>query len=272
MVSGNAVTRNRRAGGYSLLVSLCMHVAAFTLLGIVVLNDVPDPRELVNVEFVTATQQVRRLRRNTLKPQSRIVNDAEPSRKVQDAIRPLINQVAISSHAAAETAPVFQYERAEMKLSEMYPRKASVRTPMSVPKITTSTSPSLARSPRVDVFGIHNYLPKPPTAPPVRKVSDSTILQDFLKIISRRIEESKRYPGWAMDTGLEGRVVIRFTILQDGTLGEEIQLVSSSGTEILDNAAISALRNAAPFPALPKELRRERLQIELPMSFHLTRS
>jgi protein TonB len=109
-------------------------------------------------------------------------------------------------------------------------------------------------------------------APPVRKVSDSTILRDFLKIVSRKIERSKRYPRWAMDTGLEGRVVIRFTILQDGTLCEEILLVSSSGTEILDNAAISAVRNAAPFPTLPEELSREWLQVELPMSFHLTRS
>ena len=75
-----------------------------------------------------------------------------------------------------------------------------------------------------------------------------------------------------MDASIEGKVVIRFIILQDGRLCEEILLVSSSGAEILDNAAISAVRNAAPFPALPKELRREQLQVELPMSFHLTRS
>lgn len=83
MVSGNAVTRNRRAGGYSLLTSLGMHVTAFTLLGIIVLNDVPEPRELMNVELVTATQQVRRLRRNMLKLRSQIVNDVEPPRKAQ---------------------------------------------------------------------------------------------------------------------------------------------------------------------------------------------
>jgi TonB family protein len=270
MVTGNAV-RSRRAGGYSLLASLCMHVAAFAFLGIIVLNDLPEPREFVNVEFVTATQQVRRFRRNMLKPRSQMVRDAAPSRKAQDAIRPLIDQVAVSSHAPAETVSVLQYEPAE--LSEVYPRKPSVGTQMSVRKMTAPVP--MARSPRKDVLGMHDHLLElfplhSPMAPPVRKVSDSKILQDFLKIISRKIEESKRYPRWAMDAGLEGMVVIRFSILQDGTLDAEIQLVSSSGTQVLDNAAVAAVRDAAPFPALPRALKRERLQIELPMHFRLT--
>ena len=94
-------------------------------------------------------------------------------------------------------------------------------------------------------------------------------LRDFLQIVSGKIEKSKRYPKWATDIGLEGKAVIRFTILQDGTLDRNILLVSSSGSEILDDAAIAAIRNAAPFPALPRALGREWLQIELPMDFRL---
>ncbi len=75
-----------------------------------------------------------------------------------------------------------------------------------------------------------------------------------------------------MDARLEGRVVVRFTILQDGGLDEHLQLVKSSGAEILDNAAIAAIKSAAPFPALPQQLRRERLHVELPMSFYLAES
>lgn len=275
MVAGNTATCIGREGGYSLLASLCIHVAVFALLGIMVLNDVPAPQEFVNVEFVTATQQMRRLRRNMLKPRSQTVNDAEPPTKVRDATRPLINRVVISSQVAMEMVPVLQYEPVEMKLPEVYPRKAFMKTPLTVPRVMKSMP--VTRSPRPDMFETCNQLPKSSTpytsvAASVHKVSDSMILQDFLKMVSRKIEQSKRYPKWAMHLSLEGRVVIRFTILQDGTLDEEIQLVSSSGTRILDNAAVTAVRDAAPFPALPRALKREWLQIELPMDFRLRES
>jgi protein TonB len=107
---------------------------------------------------------------------------------------------------------------------------------------------------------------------PVYNPTDPAVMRSFLRTIGRKIEKSKRYPKWAMDTGLEGKVVIRFTVLRDGSLGEEFLLVRSSGTEILDNAAIAAIKEAAPFPALPRSLGRERLQIELPMDFQLVES
>jgi len=258
-----------------LLISLCIHAVAFIFIGTFVLHNNQEPRESVSVQLLKSVKQAQRLRRNMLKPRSQIINDAEPPRKAQDATKPLINQVAISSQAAMEMVPVLQYEPVEMKLPDVYPRKAFMKTPLTVPRVMKSMP--VTRSPRLDMFEIHNQLPKPPmpytsVAPPVHEVSDSTILQDFLKIISGKIEESKRYPGWAIDAGVEGKVVVRFTILRDGTLGEELRLVKSSGTEVLDNAAITAIKDAAPFPALPRALSRERLQIDLPMDFRLRES
>ena len=255
-----------------LLISLCIHAVAFIFIGTFVLHNNQEPRESVSVQLLKSVKQAQRLRRNMLKPRSRIVNDAEPPRKAQDATKPLINQVAISSQVAMEMVPVLQYEPVEMKLPEMYSRKAFMKAPLTAPKVMKSMP--VARNPRLDMFEIHNPLRRSSTpytsgAAPIHKVLDSTILQDFLKIVSRKIEESKRYPRWAIDAGLEGKVVLRFTILRDGALGRELQLVKSSGTELLDNAAITAVKDAAPFPALPRALKREWLQIELPMDFRL---
>ena len=273
MVTGNTATRIGRAGGYSLLVSLCIHAAVFAFLGVIVLNDVPEPRGFVSVQLVKATQQVRKLHRSIPKLRSQTVDRVDLPRRSQDIARPLVNRANIPSQVATEAPSMFQYEPVGLKKLGIYPQIAPLRKPLAAPKMTTSKP--IAHSPREEnMLEIHDQssklsMPYTSVAPPIHKASNSTILQNFLQIVSKKIEKSKRYPKWAIDVGLEGRVVIRFIVLQDGTLNEEIQLVSSSGTEVLDNAAVAAVRDAAPFPALPRALNREWLQIELPMDFRL---
>ncbi len=54
-------------------------------------------------------------------------------------------------------------------------------------------------------------------------------------------------------TGLQGRLVLKFVLNRDGSL-RELKVVKSSGVDILDDAAIKAIRRAAPFYAIPKKL------------------
>jgi protein TonB len=77
------------------------------------------------------------------------------------------------------------------------------------------------------------------------------------------------YPRWAREAGYEGITKIRFAILSNGEL-EKVSIVNSSGYDILDNAAIAAIEKAAPFPPLPDSLKRDMLQLELPIAFQLS--
>ena len=52
--------------------------------------------------------------------------------------------------------------------------------------------------------------------------------------------------------GRQGRVVLQFTILRDGTV-PDLTLMSGSGTTSMDTAALSSIRLSNPFPALPPE-------------------
>jgi protein TonB len=60
------------------------------------------------------------------------------------------------------------------------------------------------------------------------------------------------YPPEAAADGLYGDLVLKFTIKKNGRLGA-VELVRTSGHKNLDDAAIRALKDGAPFWPLPEE-------------------
>jgi protein TonB len=65
--------------------------------------------------------------------------------------------------------------------------------------------------------------------------------------IMRRIEKAKRYPRMARKMGTEGQATVRFRIKTDGKV-EGVELLESSGSEILDQASLETVQRAAPLP------------------------
>ena len=87
----------------------------------------------------------------------------------------------------------------------------------------------------------------------------------YWALVRRRIETQKHYPRRALMRGLEGTVQIRFTLNQDGTLAE-LSVRNGSSHPSLDDAALSAVRAAAPFPPLPESVAANR-PLELNIDF-----
>jgi TonB family protein len=86
--------------------------------------------------------------------------------------------------------------------------------------------------------------------------------------IRQMIANAKTYPSKARDKGKQGKALVSFQI---GKGGEIIKLLieSSSGHEVLDEAARMAVSNAEPFPPIPKKLNKQFAFLELPISFVL---
>jgi protein TonB len=63
--------------------------------------------------------------------------------------------------------------------------------------------------------------------------------------LRRRLAELKRYPSTARLNGWEGKVVLRAVIRADGHLSE-VKVHRSSGYDVLDNAAMEAIRMVCP--------------------------
>jgi periplasmic protein TonB len=79
--------------------------------------------------------------------------------------------------------------------------------------------------------------------------------------LKQRIESIWVYPRRAAAQGIYGDLVIKFTILQNGNLGA-VELIRTSGHKDLDDAAIKALYDGAPYWPLPKEWGMESYTIE----------
>ena len=78
--------------------------------------------------------------------------------------------------------------------------------------------------------------------------------------LKRRIELIWQYPPQAAASGLQGDLLLNFTICQDGQLAD-VALVRSSGHRILDEAAIHAVRSASPYAPLPESWHQDRITI-----------
>ncbi len=71
--------------------------------------------------------------------------------------------------------------------------------------------------------------------------------EQLLRTIRRQIERVWTYPDAARRDGLEGTVWLRFRIAPDGSV-EQVEVDRSSGHALLDDAAITAVRRAGPYP------------------------
>jgi len=86
---------------------------------------------------------------------------------------------------------------------------------------------------------------------PLNKPPDEDYADYFLKV-KKAIEEHWSYPTDAARRGQSGQLVLEFVIHKDGHVN--VELVRSSGIDVLDRYAVNAVKFASPYPALPARL------------------
>ena len=84
----------------------------------------------------------------------------------------------------------------------------------------------------------------------------------YLGEVRKTLEKSKITPR----AHLSGTVLIGFRIGPSGqVLTREVK--KSSGSKVLDDAAMAALDHAAPFPPMPHDLAHGSLELQVPFKF-----
>lgn len=82
----------------------------------------------------------------------------------------------------------------------------------------------------------------------------------YFSKLKRMVENVWTYPYAAIIRGEDGTVTLRFTIERDGSLSG-VEVVRSSGSPILDSAAVKAVKDASPYPPLPESWKINRLNV-----------
>jgi protein TonB len=78
--------------------------------------------------------------------------------------------------------------------------------------------------------------------------------------IKQSIELAWQYPDLALKYGLQGKLLLEFIVLNTGELQSAVVL-RSSGSHLLDDEALRAVKAAAPFKPIPPWLGKDRIDI-----------
>lgn len=100
--------------------------------------------------------------------------------------------------------------------------------------------------------------------PDIPSFSDTRLLKEhYREKVRDIIASNKEYPVIARRRGVQGKVVVAFSVKKNGEIyGKSV--ISSSGFDMLDSTAIAILAKSSPLPVPP-----ERMDFQLPISFRL---
>jgi len=223
-------SQNNRMLSFLFVVSLSLHLGVF-----IYLNEFYKQQRVTRIEVTI---------KNVEEPTKRVIP------KPKDRTRP----------------PGKAKDLERLTLTQSFPQNLE---PLSIDKGDYSYSKEV-ESPRKPHF-VKSGDPLAPVGNSQTSVDSNASLssQEYLTKVRLRIERHKQYPNAAKTRQLQGAVVIHFLITLDGNV-EAVQVTKSSGHSILDQAGLTAVRDAAPFPKPPAELFKSSIPIQVPIVFELT--
>jgi periplasmic protein TonB len=154
------------------------------------------------------------------------------------------------------------------------PRPSTPETPPSEPTHSDAAAPSqaapqvaVARPPAPSIWrqpggggGLQGGGRGGVEGEPVPLDTPEPKYQDYFNKVREQIKSKWVYPRQAGERNIEGELLIEFHIAKDGRL-EFIELRHTSGQPILDDAAMTAVKLAQPFPPVPDEIAKRTLAI-----------
>lgn len=110
--------------------------------------------------------------------------------------------------------------------------------------------------------------PSPAAILQAQAEQEQDAIQTYLSFVFQSLENQKRYPRIAERRGLNGQVVLRFTVRRDGEVLDP-EVVESIGHDSFREAALRALRRVGQLPQFPDEIRRRELLVEVPITYQI---
>lgn len=206
------------------------------------------------------------------------VREQQPA-EVQQTKKAVVESVApVVQHEAVMAEPVITAAPVQQAVTKPVTTEASVH-PVEARAVETASltrDPDLPAPPVPATAAASDAKPAEPvvreSAPQVAMATRPTpaVKADYgwlAESLWRRVAELKRYPSSARLNGWEGKVVLRVVIRADGHLAE-VRIQKSSGYDVLDRAALEAIRLACPLH-MKHELNAPEVAMNLPIVYSL---
>ncbi|MHB8058349.1 MAG: TonB family protein [Desulfuromonadaceae bacterium] len=165
---------------------------------------------------------------------------AAPAQELKQQ-RPIEQAKQVVSSAPSAPVPAQTSPPAAVKAAADLPPQAALAETL-VGTAVPEAPPQQMTSRVADGQGSGSTAPRKESADSGR----SSRLGEYLAQVRAKVETNKEYPSSARQMGYQGTVTVRVTIKVNGNI-DTVAVVASSGHKNLDKAALSAVRNAAPF-------------------------
>ena len=261
----------------SLFVSLAIHLVFFVILGLIFLKAKPY-EEYIETMFLDPVPQKRnmRMREAMIKP-TRFAYTSSMARQLPKATTAVeisgVDNVGFDLGAPVmEEAPLSVAQRIyENHHATVIAASPAVRPRVNISTFKPTAPPAAANMGVLSPATVENEMKllKMPNINVGETKSVDNVLRQYCGEVKRKIEKEKKYPRLAERNGYEGKVEIKFKILADGQV-ENVEIVNSSGYDVLDNEAVRAIRAAAPYSLIPEALAQTYLWIKVPLVFAIT--
>jgi len=154
---------------------------------------------------------------------------------------------------------------AETTVNEVKPepviKKTSVKPPPVEPPLVEAKPVKSSPEPVEQIFQ-----PSPTEASPA--VLDAVATARYEQLLVAWLEKHKKYPRRAKRLRIEGEGMLRILIDRTGQT-RQVSLERRTGNRLLDKAALEMARRANPFPPMPENDPRRKMEFIVPVAFVL---
>ncbi|WP_235976451.1 energy transducer TonB family protein [Sandaracinobacteroides hominis] len=158
-----------------------------------------------------------------------------------------------------------QVEQKEQKPEKEWPEPPPpIQAPSPLSQPMEAPAEQVVEAPPIPETTAPKSIPAPPATKPSSNVEAS-----WEALLLAHLEKYRRYPAAARARREQGVAYVQFRMNRAGTiLSARIQ--RSSGSAVLDSAALETLRRAQPLPPIPQE-RPDELELSVPVEFFVRR-
>ena len=207
----------------------------------------------------------------------------KPIERVETRPEPVVKRQVVTATPVKPVIP----EPLEQKKPRTVSKRESVVEPPPAPTATQTTASQVTRRvaaavPQTAAPVLTRAVAAPQPRQPVSTAAlqaqaeqdqllaeqEEDAVQAYLGLVFQKLESHKRYPRIAERSGLNGRVVLRFTVRWDGEVVNP-EVVEVVGHESFRKAALQALARVGQLPNFPEDIERRELLVEVPITYKL---
>ncbi len=251
----------------SILISIIFHLLLFGIFYFVnIKNQQQEKEKIITLSLETLKEKEAKpsiqsspIETKEEEPKKTPVTKPEPKPKLTQQEKPKIEK-------PKPIEPKPKQEVAEKPIEQ--PKQEINSKPTQPTDTNTSQQPPTEKQPKVEESKpIDITKGKPDTfKQPEKKEEDiNGYLKELIRYLNQQARERDLYPPLAKRLKIEGEVIVRVTINEDGTIDENsIKIVDPSGYNVLDRGAIEILKKLQPYKKPPKKI-----TVEIPIVFQI---